>query len=65
MNDEYLSLACEKLKDRLVVVIVASKRARELARGSAPMVPIKPGQNYLDTALLEIGKGKLIVEEAK
>ncbi len=63
MNDEYLSLACEKLTDPLIVVNVASKRARELARGSASMVVVKPNQAYLDTALLEIANGKIVVEE--
>ncbi len=64
LNDEYLVHALEKLVDPLIVVNVASKRARELARGSASMVPVKSGQSYLDTALLEIAEGKIVVEDS-
>jgi len=52
------------IADRKVIVNIASQRARELSRGSAPMVQVKPNQNYLDTALLEIAEGKLVLDNS-
>ena len=64
MNDEYLKQANEKIPDRMILVVVASKRAKELARGSYPMVPVnrRQGVNHLDVALQEIAEGKLSYE---
>ena len=64
MNDTYLDRACEVITDRMVIVNIAAKRSRELARGSASMVSTPHGQSHLDTALLEIAEGKLIVDPA-
>ena len=65
MNDTYLDRACEVITDPMVIVNIAAKRARELARGSAPMLRTPQGQGHLDTALLEIAEGKLIVAPEK
>ena len=64
MNDEYLKQANEKIPDRMILVVVASKRAKELARGSYPMVPVdrRQGVHHLDVALQEIAEGKLSYE---
>lgn len=64
MNDEYLKLAVEKIADKDILVNLASRRAKELARGSHPVVAIdrKDRGNYLDIALREIGEGKITYE---
>lgn len=65
MNDKYLKLACEQIPDRNILVNVAAKRARELARGSNPLVPVDRNErvNYLDIALREIAEGKVYYEQ--
>lgn len=64
MNDKYLELAVTKIKDPNLLVILASKRAKELARGAHPMVPVDryEGVNYLDVALQEVAEGKIDFE---
>ncbi len=64
MNDEYLSSACEKVEDREILVNLAARRAKELARGAHPLVNVdrKDRSNYLDIALREIGEGKIVFE---
>lgn len=64
MNDKYHKLACEKIPDRNILVNLASKRARELARGANPLVPVDRSElvNYLDVALCEIAEGKITYE---
>lgn len=58
MNNEYLARAKEIVPDAKGLILLASKRARELAYGARPMVRCKD-ENYLDVALLEIAEGKL------
>ena len=67
MNEVYLEQAIEKVPDRMILVNVASRRARELARGSHPMVVVNPTDTptYLDIALREIAEGKLHYTEDK
>ena len=62
MNDEYLSNASNIIQEKMVLVNLASKRARELARGSQPLVKTQRGESYLDIALLEIAQKKIIVD---
>ena len=62
MNDEYLKLATEAIDDNMVLVNIAAKRARELARGSNPMVKVQPGETYLDIALHEIAEHKVVID---
>lgn len=64
LNDKYLTLATEKVSDRMILIVLASKRAKELARGAYPMVPVdrRHGVNHLDVALQEIAEGKLSYE---
>ena len=59
MNNELLLKAREKVPDAKTLIILASKRARQLATGAAPMVRSK-SENFLDVALEEIGEGLLI-----
>jgi len=56
MNDSYLERAKEKISDPRLLSIIASRRARQLARGGRPMVKTND-QEYLDIALLEIAEG--------
>ena len=65
MNDEYLKLATEVIDDHMVLVNIASKRAKELARGSNPLVKVEPGEGYLDIALHEIAENKIVLDMAE
>lgn len=59
MNNEYLERARAVIPDAKVLIVLASKRARQLATGaSRPMVRCKE-ENFIDIALLEIAEGKL------
>ena len=62
MNEEYLRLATEAIEDKMVLVNIASKRAKELARGSNPLVKVQPGEGYLDIALHEIAVHKVVID---
>ena len=64
MDDNYVTLATEKIPNRNVLINVAATRAKELAQGSYPMVPVDrtQGVNYLDVALREIAEGKIFYE---
>lgn len=48
-------LAVERIGNRYDLILVASRRARELSRGDRPRVD--PGQSNISTALLEIEAG--------
>ena len=60
MNNELLAKAREKVPDAKTLIILASKRARLLATGAAPMVRVKGDVNFLDVALQEIAEGLLV-----
>ena len=64
MNDSYLERAKEKIADPRILSIVASKRARQLARGGRRMIKTED-QEHLDVALLEIAEGLVDWEEEK
>ena len=64
MNDSYLERAKEKIADPRLLSIVASRRARQLARGGRPMIKTDD-QEFLDVALLEIAEGLIDYEEEK
>ena len=59
MNNDLLLKAREKVPDAKTLIILASRRARQLATGSNPMVK-SDSDNYLDIALQEIGEGLLV-----
>ena len=48
-------LAVERIGNRYDLILVASRRARELSRGDMPRVD--PGRSNISTALLEIEAG--------
>lgn len=58
MNNDYLYRAKEVVPDAKTLIVLASKRARQLAFGARPMVRCKD-ENFLDVALLEIAEHKL------
>lgn len=58
MNDVYLERAKERIDNPKVLAVVASKRARQLARGAKRMIKTSD-KEYLDIALLEIAEGML------
>ena len=58
MNNEYLERAKEVIPDVKTLIVLASKRARQLAHGARPTVRCKE-ENHLDVALLEIAEGKI------
>ncbi|HBM17066.1 MAG TPA: DNA-directed RNA polymerase subunit omega [Lentisphaeria bacterium] len=61
MNDAYLAKAMEKVPDKRALILLASKRAKQLAKGERPL--IKHSElDFLDVALLEIGEGLLSYE---
>jgi len=62
MNDLYLESAREKITDPKLLSIIASRRAKQLARGARPMIKTDD-QEYLDIALLEISKGLIEIEK--
>ena len=55
MNNDLLLKAREKVPDAKTLIILASRRARQLATGGNPMVKTD-SDNYLDIALQEIGE---------
>jgi DNA-directed RNA polymerase subunit omega len=58
MNDKYLQKAMEKIPDKRTLILLASKRAKQLAKGERPMVKHKE-LDHIDVALLEISEGQL------
>ncbi|OGV59151.1 MAG: DNA-directed RNA polymerase subunit omega [Lentisphaerae bacterium GWF2_52_8] len=67
MNNAYLEKARLQISDPRELIIVASKRSKQLALGARPMIKCRD-ENYLDVALCEIAEGKLTLmttEEAE
>lgn len=58
MNNDYLERARQVVPDAKTLILLASRRANELALGARPMVRCKD-ENHIDVALLEIAEGKL------
>ncbi len=58
MNNDYLERARQVVPDAKTLILLASRRANELACGARPMVRCKD-ENHIDVALLEIAEGKL------
>lgn len=61
MNDSLLEKARQKITDPKLLSIIASRRARQLARGARPMLKTTE-KEYLDIALQEIAEGLIVVE---
>ena len=67
LNEQYLKLAIDQIPDRMKLINVASRRARDLARGHHPTVVVNPNDTptYLDVALREIAEGKITYEDTE
>ena len=61
MNDKYLKRALERIPDKRNLILLASKRAKQLAKGERPLVKHNE-LDYIDVALLEIAEGQLIFD---
>jgi DNA-directed RNA polymerase omega subunit len=64
MDDIFLKGACDKIEDKVILVNLASRRAKELSKGANPMVVVdrQDRTKYLDIALREIAEGKITYE---
>ncbi len=63
MNVEYLKKAHEVIPSVPVLVNLISKRVRQLINGEKPLVrPLSAFEDKVDTALREVGEGKLIAQ---
>ena len=58
MNNEYVERAKEQISDPKELIVVAMKRANQLALGAKPMIKTDHDK-HLDVALLEIAEGLL------
>ena len=58
MNNEYVEKAKEVLPDPKELIVVAMKRANQLALGAKPMIRTDDDK-FIDIALLEISEGLL------
>ncbi len=59
MRDDYLLAALKVIDDRNILVNVVSRRVKQLRRGSRPLVESLEKLSAEDTALREIGEGKI------
>lgn len=55
----------KQVENRFELVLMASKRARELQKGEEPIVSVKQGEKTTTTALREIASGKFSEEKIK
>lgn len=67
MNNEYLERAKQVIPDAKTLIVLASKRAADLASGKsrATIKSDKDMDNFLDIALLEIAEGHIIADFPK
>lgn len=62
MNIQLFEEASRVIPDPQILINVVSKRVRQLAAGSRPMVPADRLHGYMEIALKEVAEGKLHVE---
>jgi DNA-directed RNA polymerase subunit omega len=55
----------EQVENRFELVIMASRRARELQRGEPAIIDVKSGEKPTTTALREIASGKFSEKKLK
>ena len=63
MRDDYLQAALKVVGDPNVLVNVISRRVKQLRRGNRPLVESLEKLSAEDTALREVGEGKISYEE--
>lgn len=64
MRDDYLQSALKVIDDPAILVNVVSSRVKQLRRGTRPLVVSLEKLSLEDTALREIGEGKITYELA-
>jgi len=64
MNSHHIEEAIGVVKDPQILINAVSKRVRQLASGSRPMVQSDHQMGLMDIALAEIAQGKLVVQSA-
>ncbi len=62
MNAKLLNAASIVLPDQQMLVNVISRRVKQLALGSRPLIAFVPGMGLADVALTEVIEGKLTFE---
>ncbi len=64
INEKYLKKALEKTGDPRKLVVMASRRSRQLSHGARPMVKGNEA-NHMNTALIEIGESLVSMDKPK
>jgi len=62
LNIELIAAAKERVPSIPVLVNMISQRVRQLNNGDRPLIKPVAGEETTDTAMREIGEGKLIAE---
>ena len=62
MRDDYLQSALKRIDDPTILINVVSRRVKQLRRGNRPLVVSLEKLSAEDTALREIGEGKITYE---
>ncbi len=62
LNIELIAAAKERVPSIPVLVNMISQRVRQLNNGDRPLIKPVVGEETTDTAMREIGEGKLIAE---
>ena len=61
MNNAYVARAKEVLPDPRELIVIAMRRANQLANGAKPLIRTNEDK-HVDVALLEIAEGLIIVD---
>ena len=64
MRDDYIKEALKMIDDPAILVNVVSRRVKQLRRGNRPLIESLEKLSAEDTALREIGEGKISYELA-
>lgn len=65
MNSHHIEEASRVVQDPQILINAVSKRVRQLASGSRPMVESDHHMGLMDIALAEISQGKLLVQASE
>lgn len=62
MNSQFIDEASKVINEPQILINMVSKRVRQLAAGSHPLVPVEGRMGLADIALAEIAQGKIVPE---
>ena len=65
MNSQLFEEASRVISDPQLLINVVSKRVRQLAASSRPLVPVEPRMGLMEIALAEVAAGKIKVERPR